>query len=53
MNFINCPASKFYESGGCKAVKTFVKTNEKCGEKFEDIFILDNSYWNPDDENKI
>lgn len=50
MNLINCPKSKLHESDGCKAVKAFVKGNEKCGEKFEDIFILDKSYWNPDDQ---
>lgn len=43
MNFLNCPF--FNATSECEEIKTFVKSGEKCGDKFEGKYVIDYEFW--------
>lgn len=51
MNFLNCPSELFDTSADCKAVKTFVETEDKCGKKFGETFVMNYRFWHQDEDN--
>src|SRR5690349_9436524 len=40
-NFLNCPQSSIAPSEKCEATKKFIKEQDTCGTKYEDIFVVD------------
>lgn len=42
-NFLNCPL--FNASSECEEMKTFVKSQEKCGDKLGEIYVIDFEFW--------
>lgn len=40
MNFLNCPATVYKESEECEAMKTIIKTADKCGSKIGGTFVI-------------
>lgn len=47
MNFVNCPPALFNSTEKCEAVKKFILTQDKCGEKFGDTYVIDGTFWFP------
>lgn len=41
MNFLNCPAAIFNATADCQIVKNFIENEEKCGQKYGQVYIKD------------
>lgn len=45
MSFLNCPETLFKATEECEDIKKFVQTESKCGQMFEDVFIINKIFW--------
>jgi hypothetical protein len=43
--FVNHPKELFKASDECEATKKFFESEEKCGEKFGEIYIVEDNFW--------
>lgn len=42
---MNCPAQLAKETDECKKTRAFVESQDKCGNKAGDVFIIDFNFW--------
>lgn len=45
-SFFNCPT--FNDTKDCEDVLKFAKNLDTCGEKYGDIFLIDEHFWHPE-----
>lgn len=44
-NFLNCPATFYNTTANCDTVKNFVKSQDTCGKKIGETFLIDDTFW--------
>lgn len=52
INFMNCPAQLAKESDECKKTREFIESQDKCGSKAGDVYIVNFQFWYRSFENK-